>query len=204
MRPTPRKLAEIAIFHGAVQKIAELAPLITLLQRRKLNTIVEIGTAKGGTFWLWCQLAQLNATIVSIDLPDGEFGGGYSSEDIEKFKTYGQEKQSLHFFRANSHHKNTVKMLRKVLMAKAIDLLFIDGDHRYTGVKQDFQFYSPLVKNRGLIAFHDILPHSQVKQCQVDRFWYEIKANYQNWEFTEPQDDRGWGQWGGIGVVRYT
>jgi predicted O-methyltransferase YrrM len=204
MRLTPRKLAELAIFYGACQKIAELAPLIILLQRRKLNTIVEIGTAKGGTFWLWCQLAQPTATIISIDLPGGEFGGGYSLEDIERLKTYGQESQSLHFFRANSHHKNTVKILRRVLQEKKIDFLFVDGDHRYVGVKKDFQFYSPLVKNRGLIAFHDILPHSQVKLCQVDKFWREIREDYQTWEFTEPQDERGWGSWGGIGVVRYT
>jgi len=36
-----------------------------------------------------------------------------------------------------------------------IDLLFIDGDHRYEGVLRDFTMWSPLIKPGGFIAFHD-------------------------------------------------
>jgi len=36
-----RKLAKIAIKKGATQKITELSPLISLLKKRKLSTIVE-------------------------------------------------------------------------------------------------------------------------------------------------------------------
>jgi len=51
------------------------------------------------------------------------------------------------------------------------DLLLIDGDHSYEGVKKDFEMYVPLVKERGLILMHDI--------CNVNEgvkdFWREIK-----------------------------
>jgi predicted O-methyltransferase YrrM len=202
-RYTPRKLAEFAVFFGACQKISELAPLISLLQRRKLRTVVEIGTARGGTFWLWCQLAQHNATIVSVDLPGGDFGGGYSPKDAKKFKTYGKSRQSLYFLRRDSHDPATVDSVIRRLNGLDIDFLFIDGDHRYSGVKRDFKLYSPLVRDRGLIAFHDVLPHTKVKKCNVDRFWREVRRDYSHWEFTERKDDRGWGQWGGIGVISY-
>lgn len=36
-----------------------------------------------------------------------------------------------------------------------IDLLFIDGDHVYEAVKQDYQSWAPYVKPEGLIVFHD-------------------------------------------------
>ncbi len=36
-----------------------------------------------------------------------------------------------------------------------IDFLFIDGDHSYEGVKTDFELYSKLLSDRGIIAIHD-------------------------------------------------
>jgi len=38
---------------------------------------------------------------------------------------------------------------------KPIDLLFIDGDHRYVGVKRDILAWSKWVKVNGMMAFHD-------------------------------------------------
>ena len=36
-----------------------------------------------------------------------------------------------------------------------IDLLFIDGDHSYEGVKKDFELYSQLLTPNGIIIIHD-------------------------------------------------
>jgi hypothetical protein len=36
-----------------------------------------------------------------------------------------------------------------------IDLLFIDGDHSYEGVKQDFDLYSQILSENGIIIIHD-------------------------------------------------
>ena len=49
---------------------------------------------------------------------------------------------------------------RKIIgfkQCRKIDFLFIDGDHSYKGVTTDFRLYSPLVKDYGNIAFHDII-----------------------------------------------
>jgi len=35
----------------------------------------------------------------------------------------------------------------------------------------------------------------------VDRFWKEIKDRFRYREFIDREDNRGWGQWGGIGVI---
>ena len=36
-----------------------------------------------------------------------------------------------------------------------IDFLFIDGDHSYEGVKKDFELYSSIVNDNGIIVIHD-------------------------------------------------
>ncbi len=58
------KLAEIAIFKGACQKLSELSQLVEFLKAYTLRVIVEIGTLRGGTFWVLCQLAEPDGTIV--------------------------------------------------------------------------------------------------------------------------------------------
>jgi hypothetical protein len=42
-----------------------------------------------------------------------------------------------------------------VLQDIKIDLLFIDGDHSYEGVKQDFDLYSQILSENGIIIIHD-------------------------------------------------
>ena len=196
------RIAEAAIdSKGATQKIVEFVSLLRLLKRRKLKTIVEIGTAQGGTLYTWCKIATSDALIISIDLPGGPFGGGYTLNDIKKFRKHRRKNQKLHFLRKDSHKQETKNKLLEILDGRKIDFLFIDGDHSYRGVKKDFQQYSPLVKQRGLIVLHDILRHPKVPECKVDKFWNEMKRKYKYVEFTDREDDRGWGQWGGIGVI---
>lgn len=38
-----------------------------------------------------------------------------------------------------------------------IDLLFIDGDHSYEGVRRDWDLFSPFVSPFGIVLFHDTL-----------------------------------------------
>jgi len=196
-----KKIARIAIKKGAVQKLSELSSLISLLKRKKLHTIVEIGTGKGGTLYAWCKMAEPDAVIVSIDLPGGPFGGGYSIKEMQKISKYKKKNQKLYMLRKDSQKKTTKDRVVKILKGREIDFLFIDGDHKYSGVKKDWKLYSPLVKRNGLIVFHDILFHPKVLKCKVDRLWKEIKYKYRHKEFIDKYDDRGWGQWGGIGVI---
>jgi predicted O-methyltransferase YrrM len=199
-----RKIAHIAVEKKyATQKKAELSSLVSLLKRRKLRNIVEIGTAKGGTLYVWCKIAEPDALIVSIDLPGGPFGGGYTLRDMKTFRTYKKKLQKLVFLRLDSHKKKTVRELKQKLKGQEIDLLFIDGDHTYNGVKKDFQLYAPFVKRNGLIVFHDILYHPKIPECKVNKFWNELKKRFAYKEFKKPKENWGWGQWGGIGVIYY-
>jgi predicted O-methyltransferase YrrM len=194
-------LARQAQRKGAMQKLRELAPLLGLLMRRSPGVVVEIGTARGGTFYAWCRVAGPDATIVSIDLAGGPFGGDRATTDSSALRRYGQPGQQLHFIQDDSHDMKTRARLEEILGGREIDFLMIDGDHTYEGVAADYRMYSRFVADGGVIAFHDILPHPQVPECEVDRLWRELRAEGEHVEFTDPDDDRGWGQWGGIGVL---
>jgi len=52
--------------------------------------------------------------------------------------------------------------------AKPVGLLWIDGDHRYESVKQDFELWAPHVVPNGLIALHDTL-EQELGPAQVVR-----------------------------------
>jgi len=200
--PEPEKemsLVQSAMMLGAIQKSSELHDMIQFLKDKPLKTIVEVGTARGGVLYALCQLAPSNATIVSIDLPNGHFGVGLVVTDDATFKTFAKGKQQLHFLRKDSHKPSTKKSLQKILNGKKLDLLFIDGDHTYEGVKKDWTMYSPFMKEGGFVVFHDISFHPKVPECQVEKFWKELSPKYKHIEFVDNDDPT----WAGIGVITF-
>ena len=58
-------------------------------------------------------------------------------------------------------------------------------------------FCAPLVRNKGMIAFHDITVNKANAVCEVEKFWTELKQRYEFQEFIESPDQG----WGGIGVI---
>jgi predicted O-methyltransferase YrrM len=84
-----------------------------------------------------------------------------------------------------------------VLAGERVDVLFVDGDHTLEGVEADFRMYSPLVRNGGIVAFHDIVPGSSEAVGGVPAFWDRVRDG-RSLEFA---DD--WNQGCcGIGVLR--
>lgn len=199
---TDEHLARVCISKGALQKYKEFTGLLGMVRALEPRAVVEIGSAQGGTLYAWCQLADPEALIVSIDLPGGDFGGGMDKAQAELVRSYAQPGQTIWFLPYNSHSPATLADLKKVLAGAEIDLLMIDGDHTYEGVKADYEMYSPLVREGGLVVFHDVLPHPGFPSCQVDRLWDQIKGAADVVEFLDPGQLASWGQWGGIGAVR--
>ncbi len=193
-------LARGAISRSALQKQTEVVPLLELLRAEQPSVVAEIGTAYGGTFWLWCQIASPDALLISIDLPGDFAGGGGRADDVlPRLRSYARGRQETCFIREDSHSPAAVDQLRRALDGRSIDFLFIDGDHSYDGAREDFERYLPYVLEGGLVALHDVLPQPDYG---VDRLWSELRARFESVEFLDPGDNRGHGPWGGIGVVR--
>ncbi|MBP7937406.1 MAG: class I SAM-dependent methyltransferase [Phycisphaerae bacterium] len=161
----------------------EIIHLLRMLAREQTRRMLEIGTANGGTLFLFCRTLPDNAWIMSVDLPRGAFGGGYPRWKVPVMRSFAKPGQQLHLLRANSHLKETVAEVAARLEGDSLDFLFIDGDHTYAGARVDFEAYSPLVRRGGLIAFHDVVPHPSGSGGEVHKFWREIRDDYVHHEF---------------------
>ena len=180
------------------QNAVEIERLYEAICELSPKRVLEIGTARGGTLYLWTQATQDDATIVSVDLPGGEFGGAYPACRIPFYKAFARPGQKLHLLRRDSHQLQTLQEVRELFGNQQVDFVFIDGDHTYEGVKSDFVQYGPLVRPGGLIAFHDILPRPDLPDIQVDQFWKEIRNKYDSTEFIGPEES---GRKIGIGLI---
>ena len=89
----------------------EILQLLEILAKMKPKNLLEIGTANGGTLFLFCQIAHPEAKIISIDLPGGEFGGGYPKYKIPLYKSFAKEKQKIYLIRDDSHKLSTLEKL---------------------------------------------------------------------------------------------
>lgn len=159
-----------------MQRVAQLHP----------QTVLEVGTARGGTLLLLCRHAAPDALVVSVDLPYGRNGGGYPRWKASMYERFAHHAQRLVLIRGDSHAESTRDTVERVLNRKPLDFLLIDGDHSYEGVKRDFELYSPLVAPTGLIALHDILENRHDPEIDVHRFWQELRQTHRTEEILAP------------------
>jgi predicted O-methyltransferase YrrM len=176
--------------YPAVQNPNELRAFLETVAERRPKTVVEIGTAAGGTFYCLSQLADPSALLVSIDFLGGNYGGGQTNLECKLFATFGPPAQKFEFIRQRSFHHSTRESLRAILGERQIDLLFIDGDHSYAAVRSDYEMYHPLVAEDGMIAFHDIVEiPDEAKDWQrgneVSIFWSELSPGLNSREILD-------------------
>ena len=189
-----------SFWHGFIQPWQiryELVEFVKYIKEEKPRVILEIGTALGGTLFLFCHVASENAVLISLDLPLARWGGGYSLARIPLYESFITKHQQLFLIREDSHKLEILEKVKTILNGKKINLLFIDGDHTYEGVKKDFEMYSPLVEKNGVIAIHDII-ESKHKGCEVYKFWNEIELKYEHKTIVENYNQH----WGGIGLIK--
>lgn len=164
-----------------IQHEPEIVAALDQVRAHAPGVVLEIGTHWGGSLFLWTRVARPNALIISADLPGGDFGGGYSEIRTPLYQSFARPEQTLHLLRVDSHLASTKEEVVRRLDGRLVDLAFIDGDHTYEGVKQDWEMYSGLVRPGGLVMFHDI--SSNYDRTQVARFWDELKGGYTHWEY---------------------
>ena len=108
---------------------------------------VEIGCYAGGSACLMLQ--RPNTNVISIDL-----GRPILKEVVySNVKKLNKFNNSFNYLEGNSQTYEMVDRLKK--LTNEIDILFIDGDHSYQAVINDFMLYEGLVKSGGFIIFDD-------------------------------------------------
>lgn len=174
----------------------EITGFLNLLSQRPPSTMLEVGTNKGGTFFLFTRVATPDAFLLTMDLPPAQ-SIDYPAWREPLYRAFARDRQRIELLREDSHARPALEKMRSLLGGRDLDVLFIDGDHSYEGVKKDFEMYSSLVSPGGIIAFHDIVPGPEINVGGVPRFWNEIKQTRRAIEFVKDWNQRGWG----IGVL---
>jgi predicted O-methyltransferase YrrM len=170
----------------------EMNQLLALIGKMRPKIVLEIGTGMGGSLYLLSKIATANATLISVDLPIRA-----PSWKIQLYRAFAKDPQRIHVLQGDSHTALVLSKIKKVINEDRVDFLFIDGDHSYEGIRRDFEMYAPLVRDYGVIAFHDIVAGSPASVGDVPRFWSEIKHNYRYMEIIRSRKQGGLG----IGVM---
>jgi predicted O-methyltransferase YrrM len=177
----------------ASQRREELLPFLDRVERLRPTRICEIGTAGGGTLFLLTRVATADAVLVYVDLELPWFAERARAR-------LGREGQRVVGLTRDSHDPATRDGVVDALGGEPLDVLFIDGDHSYEGVRADFELYAPLVRSGGIVAIHDVNPDIEAPHAvsgEVPRFWTELKRTHRTEELIASSKADGYG----IGLV---
>lgn len=149
------------------QKKYEILGIQECLRKQKLENILEVGTWEGGTALLWAHIvAPYGGRVVCSDL-------SFKKDKVYDLPNFNWAKKFIIEIEGDSHEPKQVDKIREHGM---YDMIFIDGDHSYEGVKKDFYNFYPMLKKGGYIVLHDILDSEYHRSmgCFVADFWKEI------------------------------
>lgn len=130
-----------------IQQESEILALVALLRSGAPRSIVEIGTANGGTGLLLARALTNGSSLVTIDLSP--------AYDEQQLRRAHSRTNDVHLVVADSQDLSTPDLVR-TLLPDGCDAILIDGDHSYSGVRLDTLRFLPLVRPGGIVAFHDI------------------------------------------------
>lgn len=146
----------------------ELGVLHNLTKNNKSDFCVEIGSYMGASSIAISSALKKGEILNCIDIwksnismrPDPQqIDNKYEQNRwidenttlLDVFK-YNTQKYSSYINIIKGYSNEVVKLFSQ---NKKIDILFIDGDHSYEGVKKDWENYYPLMNKNGIVIFHD-------------------------------------------------
>jgi cephalosporin hydroxylase len=139
--------------------------LAILESGEKIRSYLEIGVAAGGTTYLFNHFFDLKKTVL---IDDNKHHKAKLRPEILQDIIYQE-------IIGRSDAESSIKMASDFA---PFDLIMIDGDHLYTGVKLDVVLYLPFLRIGGFLILHD----SVLEQWGVCRIVRELK-NDSNMEF---------------------
>lgn len=140
--------------------------------KNDVKTYLEIGTLWGGSIsaLLWCDTILNFSTdnYYCVDLFSGYYNSNVTKGDFNKtsinidetnhldfckknVELFNKNKKHINFIKGSSYSKETIDIIESY--NPLIDFLFIDGDHSYHGVLNDFNSYKQFLNNGAIVVF---------------------------------------------------
>ena len=153
---------------------------------KKCKNIFEFGTCSGKTTLLFAMNSPDDAKIESITL-DENLARNLATNQIDNKvakRNIVNESKYKKFMFSDTEYENKINIIFKdsslldvSSKQKKYDLIFIDGGHTYTCIKNDTEKSLEMIKENGLILWHDF---SIGKTSHKDVFKYlnEISKKY--------------------------
>lgn len=144
-------------------------------------SIVELGTRNGVSYSAFCQavhLLEIETSCVAVDSWQGDaHTGSYGPTVLQDLRRhhdplYGGFSRLL---------QATFDEAASTIPDGAVDLLHIDGFHRYEAARHDFETWLPKLSPRGVVIMHDVAERG--RDFGVWRFWEEISDRYSSFAF---------------------
>jgi len=202
--------AERHVPGGCHQLAPEIGPLLERVRDLRPQRICEIGCANGATTLALSHSAPTVELMIGVDL---------FVKNRAILLALRRRAQRMVFVDGPSLGAGALVRVRAALDGGALDVLLIDGDHSYDGALGDFLAYRELVRDGGLIAFHDIVPdgypHDDASAHgpgvsmppqpgvawagDVPRLWSTLSSVFEHETYVADAGQRGFG----IGVLEY-
>lgn len=140
------------------------------------KSYLEIGTSFGGSLSV---LGAFAAIALGVDAPKATVLGMGKAKAQRDSITYSTLELLCSDINADVilGSSRDPKVIEEVREKAPFDLIFIDGDHRYHGVKADWEAYGSMGK---IVMFHDTIACPGVAQlfAEIDRPKIHIEGTY--------------------------
>lgn len=147
----------------------------------KPERVLEIGTQNGqSTKAILTALAKTGkGKLVSLD---------HKNRSTILDAEYPDLKSYWNFIQGDTHLPEVFESAKNAVEGQLYDIVFIDGDHKYAGAKQDFVEYTQLLRPGGIVILHDTINKNEgVHQVWAEIDWPE-KFNF-DWGLARGRDN---------------
>jgi len=144
----------------------------SILNLTKAKICVEVGVFSGNTTKQLCEATEGHVYGFDNWEPHGlvnQFSHRFTKADVEK-KLHKAKLNNFTLTKVDTMNNKLdfEKRLDSLIGKNKIDFAFIDADHSYMGVKNDFEVIYPRLSKTGIIAFHDTLMIDGCREFMLD------------------------------------
>lgn len=148
--------------------------ILKVIERYGIESYLEIGCRNGISLEIISKNLPLGSKICAVDYPLGPWNGSGKKTFAELMNRCSKisKEHSVELVFGNSRD---TEVIERVHALGPFDLVYIDGDHTYEGVKADFENYGSICSFIALDDIYNKKPSYEGSVPGVHLFWDELK-----------------------------